>query len=241
MATFVLISGAWHGSWCWSEVEPLLRRAGHRVITADMLTTVAIEIEAPRSPIATAAERIADVIRGEREPVVLVGHSRGGLIISAVAERVPTRVARMIYLCAFMVPDGHTLQQVAQSAPNAQDFSSALSLDGNGWLTVNYKDVRSLFYNRTPDRLADIARSRLSAEPASSFQEAAHSTQARAGSVPRAYIECTDDRAIPLATQREMQAMLPCDPVVTLDSDHSPFFSQPAALVQALTACLGEI
>ena len=52
--------------------------------------------------------------------------------------------------------------------------------------------------------------------------------------MPRAYIECPQDRTITLGAQRRMQAALPCDPVFTLDSDHSPFFSQPEELAQML-------
>ena len=53
---------------------------------------------------------------------------------------------------------------------------------------------------------------------------------------PRAYIECTDDNALPLKMQRKMQAALPCDPVITMDSDHSPFLSAPADLTAHLIA-----
>jgi hypothetical protein len=54
------------------------------------------------------------------------------------------------------------------------------------------------------------------------------------GSVPRAYVECTRDRTISLAAQRRMQASLPCDPVFTLASDHSPFLSHAPELAEIL-------
>ena len=59
-------------------------------------------------------------------------------------------------------------------------------------------------------------------------------TAARYGRVPRAYVETTFDRAISLAAQRRIRAALPCDPVFTLDTDHSPFLSQPEALARIL-------
>jgi hypothetical protein len=52
--------------------------------------------------------------------------------------------------------------------------------------------------------------------------------------VPRAYIETTRDRAVSLTAQRQMQTVLPCEPVFTLDADHSPFLSQPEALARIL-------
>ena len=65
-------------------------------------------------------------------------------------------------------------------------------------------------------------------------------TQERWGRVPRAFIECTDDRALPLAFQRRLQQALPCDPVVTLDSDHSPFLCMPRELADHLAAIAAE-
>jgi hypothetical protein len=59
-------------------------------------------------------------------------------------------------------------------------------------------------------------------------------TAERFGSVPRAYVEATDDRAISLEMQRDMQALLPCEPVITLECDHSPFYSAVPELVEAL-------
>ena len=67
-----------------------------------------------------------------------------------------------------------------------------------------------------------------------SFVTPIKTTAARFGSVKRAYIECTQDNASPIELQREMQKALPCKPVVTLETDHSPFFSAPDALGRAL-------
>jgi pimeloyl-ACP methyl ester carboxylesterase len=59
-------------------------------------------------------------------------------------------------------------------------------------------------------------------------------TRERWGRLPRAYIECLDDHAVPIELQRAMHAALPCDPVVTMDSDHSPFLGEPRALAMHL-------
>jgi pimeloyl-ACP methyl ester carboxylesterase len=69
-----------------------------------------------------------------------------------------------------------------------------------------------------------------------SFTTPVRTSDARYGRVKRGYIECTKDNAIPIMLQRKMQQALPCEPVVTLDTDHSPFFSAPDALCRALIA-----
>jgi hypothetical protein len=71
-------------------------------------------------------------------------------------------------------------------------------------------------------------------EPLAALTSPLRVTAERFGRVPRAYIECTDDRAISLEMQREMQAALPCDPVITLECDHSPFYSAASELADSL-------
>ncbi len=234
MATYILIAGAWHGSWCWSRVTPLLEASGHRVLTPDLLGMSDGEAARIEEPLAAWADQIADILRAETDPVILVGHSRAGLVISEVAERVPEKVGLLIYLCAFLLQDGQTLQEVAQQSDNAAVFASATVMHDNGTVSINKNAIAQLFYNETPDRFFQIASERLVPEPLSALTTPIHVTDRRFGTVLRAYIECTRDGAIPIATQRLMQAALPCAQSIELDSDHSPFFSMPTTLVDAL-------
>ncbi len=102
--TFVLVHGAWHGGWCWKYVADLLRAAGHRVFTPT-LTGLGERHHLSRADITTAthmADIIAVVEAEELENVMLVGHSYGGVIISGVAEKLPTKIKRLIYLDALI-------------------------------------------------------------------------------------------------------------------------------------------
>lgn len=217
MTTYVFIPGAGHGSWCWSEVVPLLERAGHRVLTPDLLEASGGAAALPEQPLPTWADRIAAIVQPEPDPVVLVGHSRGGLVISEVAERVPEKVGLLVYLTAFLLRDGQTLQEVAQQADNAATFAEALSFN-DGLITLSDDGLQRFLYNQVPKHLVQEARRRLVSEPASTFVTPIHVIDERFGTVPRAYIECTNDRAIPLATQRLMQAAMPCAVTKRLES-----------------------
>jgi hypothetical protein len=94
--------------------------------------------------------------------------------------------------------------------------------------------VREAFYGRCTDADAAWAMSQLRPEPLKPLVTSPQTTATGFGRVPRAYIECTADRAVTLASQRRMQSVLPCDPVFTLDADHSPFISAPQALADVL-------
>lgn len=177
---------------------------------------------------------IVALIDGEAEPVILTGHSRGGIVISQVAEQRPERIARLVYLSAFLVPDGQTLQQVAAPAIAGSGLAAALR-PGEGAFDVDRTQAPAFFFNRCRADVAAAATARLCPEPVFSMTTPLRLGDAYAG-VSRAYIECTEDAVLPLAVQRSMREALPCDPVMQLPSDHSPFLSMPDALADCLIA-----
>jgi hypothetical protein len=121
---------------------------------------------------------------------------------------------------------------VAEEARNAAESGQGAS-DGLS-LRVEAEAARALFYNRASPADASWASARLCPEPLAPNVVPLTVTRERWGRLPRAYIECLDDRALPIELQRSMQAALPCDPVVTMASDHSPFLSEPRALAAHL-------
>ena len=92
MATFILVHGAWHGGWCWRDVAPALRRAGH-------------EVHTPTLAGSDLAAHIDEVLTLVKEDAVLVGHSYAGMVITGAADRSP-RVKRLVYLDAFVPENG---------------------------------------------------------------------------------------------------------------------------------------
>lgn len=178
---------------------------------------------------------VSNLVVQSFEPVVLVGHSRGGIVISEVAQIVPDRIQTLVYLAAFLVPNEKTLADMLALVPGKAVAEGAIVMDEGGLTsTISPAKVAPVFYNTTPDALAARAAKLVCREPLMSFVTPIKTTAARFGSVKRAYIECTQDNAIPIELQREMQKALPCKPVVTLETDHSPFFSAPDALGRAL-------
>jgi pimeloyl-ACP methyl ester carboxylesterase len=109
VANFVLVHGAWHGGWCWRFVRPLLE--GHAVF-APSLTGLGERKHLARPDI-DLETHIADVVSllemEDLSEVILVGHSYGGMVVTGAADRVPARIARLVYLDAFVPEDGKCL------------------------------------------------------------------------------------------------------------------------------------
>src|SRR3954464_4850527 len=105
MAHFLFLHGSWHGSWCWYKVLPRIQAAGHEATAIDLPGR-------GRAPSAAYAVSLARMVRAAEaalaphEKTTVVVHSRYGIVASALAERVPERITRTIYLASFMLPDG---------------------------------------------------------------------------------------------------------------------------------------
>jgi pimeloyl-ACP methyl ester carboxylesterase len=134
MSTFVLVHGAWHGSWCWKRVRRALQAQGHEVFTPTLtgladrshLLSRAVDLE-------THIQDVVNLIRWEElTDVVLCGHSYGGCVVGGVADRVPEHVRALVYLDAFVLEDGENQMQHLSDAYARQFLEGAKNL-GEGW------------------------------------------------------------------------------------------------------------
>lgn len=235
MATLLLVHGAYHGSWCWERVRPLLVERGHTVIGRDLLGMGEDTTDLRSVDLSVWSRQIVGLIKACPDPVIAVGHSRGGLIISQAANDAPDHVVGLVYLSGLLAPRDATMADmlVELQAHGARGITSRVSEDGIAKV-IDPDAVATQLYNATDQAGIARAPARVGPEPASSM--AITPRFDRTACLPRAYIECANDRVLPIAAQRHMQAAWPCSPVVTLSSDHSPFFSAPAALADALHA-----
>lgn len=230
--TIVLVHGAFHGGWCWDRVLPGLADAGLAVVAVD-LPGHGVGDPGPVGDLAADADHVRTVLDGVDGPVVLVGHSYGGAVITeAAAGR--TDVCRLVYLAA-VVPDvGESIGGAsAEIDPGAASMTITEAFvpnaDGTAVRVADHA-VRDIFYHDCSDADVEFARERLSEQSTASF--AATLTGAAWREMPSTYVLCTDDRTVPVPVQRANAARTTT--TVELPTSHSPFFSAPAALVGVL-------
>lgn len=233
-STYLLIHGAWHGAWCWHKLIPLLEAQGSRVIAPDLPSMGADTTPPAVITLDYWARFVAGILEREAEPVTLVAHSRGGIIASQVAELVPARIRHLVYLAAYLLPSGAKLADTARGDADSLIAANMIPAASGVTCTVRASAVREIFYGRCSEEDIEYASAHLCPEPLKPLVTPLQLSAARFGQVPRTYIETTQDRVISLDSQRRMQAALPCAPVFTLDSDHSPFLCQPEALGRIL-------
>lgn len=230
MARFLLIHGAGHGAWCWRSVLPALRDLGHAAIAIDLPSH-----GSDPTPVAEVTlDLYADAIIDALEPgTVLVGHSMGGYAISLAAERAPKKLARLVYLCAYTPWEGLALADMRKLVEE-QPLVPALirSCDGKS-VHFDPSMVRDLFYHDCPAGTVPYALTRLCPQALAPQQTPVVLGDAYA-SVPRSYVICEDDRAIPPALQSKMADRFAPQDVHRMSCGHSPFFADPKGLAALL-------
>ncbi|WP_406641483.1 alpha/beta fold hydrolase [Amycolatopsis sp. WGS_07] len=219
MAEIVLVHGAWGDGSVWLDVIPVLQRHGHRV-------------RAVHLPLTTLADDIAEVRREVASfdgPVVLVGHSYGGTVISGAAKDNP-QVAALAYVAAYVPDEGETIPSLNSQFPDSPGVG-AMVFHEDGW---SFLDP-----NLFPEALAaDVPPERAAALAA--VQRRTHSGCFVAPSgpgawhdLPTAYAVSTEDRILHPDLQRWLadRAGAEC---VELDASHYPLFSQPEAVAAVI-------
>ena len=236
MSTYILVHGAYHGGWCFEKVVPLLESKGHKVIAVDLPGHGNNVVPIAEVSLAAYVDHVCSVVESQDEPVVLLGHSLGGMTITQVAERLPDRIAWAVYLTAMMPKNGQNRTDLAEhEGPEDMAGKRVLSEDGLS-VTMPRAVIPPTFYAQCPAEDVERAFERLVPQAVEPFQQQARTTAERFPPVKRAYIECLRDQAIPIAMQRAMIAAQPCDRVFTIDTDHSPFYSAPGELATHLLA-----
>ena len=222
----VLVHGAWHGAWCFAGLQTELDDRGIASLAVD-LPGHGTSLE-PLGDLHGDAAHLASVLATIDAPVVLVGHSYGGAVIS---QATAANVTHLVYLTAFVPDIGETVMTQLQSMPAVRTMlGDAMVIGGNGCSTINPDLARDVFYGQChpAHTLANVAR--LSAQPFATMTQPL--TNAAWRTVPSTYVCCSEDQAIDITHQQLMAAR--CSRVETLATDHSPFASMPSETADVL-------
>lgn len=230
MATFLLIHGSCHGAWCWEKVVPRLMALGHQAVAIDLPSHGADDTPWWRVTLGTYARAVCDIAR-EHGPVVAVGHSMGGGVITQAANEEPELFAGLVYISGFIPKAGETILGLARR--DAIWRGLTVPRYHVGTITVWPEQTIDTFYNTCDPRDAEAAAARLTPQPM--FPLVQPIAKPRGPQPPKAFVECLQDRTISLDLQRYMHRRFPMQGVLTLDCDHSPFYSAPAELTRGLS------
>lgn len=217
--TLVLLHGAWHGSWCWEQLEMSLGDVPLQ--TVDLPSSG--NNPAALGDLYADAEAVRSALSKIEGPTVVVGHSYGGAVMTE-AVTADSGVAHLVYLCAFLLEKGESLAgAVGGTAPAWWDVRGD---------HVLVRTPAEIFYNDVSPELTARSVQRLTAHSLAAFGQPL--TNVGWEAVPSTYVICEQDQAIPPVAQEAMAQR--AGEVLRMDTGHSPFLSQPEALAGLLQA-----
>jgi pimeloyl-ACP methyl ester carboxylesterase len=191
MSRFVLVHGAWQTASTWDLVVPRLLEAGHAVVVPRLAGLENDEFAL--SPAITLRTHIEDVIRvltrENLDDVILVGHSYAGMIITGVAEQVPHRLDRLVYVDAFIPDHGQSVLDLLP-VPVVEMFHQAADRSGDGW-RLRAGESQLDMWGLKPGAERDFVRSCLSDFSLRCFEEAITLPTNAAAKVHRTFVACT--------------------------------------------------
>lgn len=230
MARFLLVHGAGHGAWCWRETVPVLQALGHDTAAIDLPSHGDDPTPVEQVTLDSYAKAIHDALD---EPAIVVGHSMAGYPITLAAEQNPDRIQGLVYLCAYTPWPDATLTQMRLKAPY-QPLLPAIqvSQDRTFW-TFDTDQARDVLYHDCSDAQIAFATARLTAQAIQPSETPVPLTRNSQG-LPRAYVICEQDGAIPPEFQVTMAARFKPENTYRLPTSHSPFFSAPKDLAAIL-------
>lgn len=236
---FVLVHGGFHGAWCWERVIPELAKLGHEALAIDLPGH-----GTRRDEDSTLEGRRDAILEVMEQDDVLVGHSGGGFDITLAADAAPDRVGALVYLAGGLPIEGRPLVEATEGKARGGEVdqlagpipTAALRPDARGWLEWTDRDAaRELFYHDCPDDVVDAAFARLTAAPPGILVEPVSVPRFWAADLPRGFLLCLEDRAMPFAMAMAFAGRLGVIPQV-IGGSHSPFLSRPAELAAKLVA-----
>jgi len=230
MADFVLVHGAWHGAWCWKKILPALWSAGHRAFPVTLTGTGERAHQLSRDiTLRTHADDVAAVIESqELQQAIVVGHSYGGMVITAVADRMQERIAHLVYLDAVVPLPGESWSSTHSAQTQAQRRQGIAE-------TGSIPPADPAMFGLTGEDAQWVAR-RQTPQPGGVYDDPLHFDAARVAALPRTFIDCTAPALPTIAVMRERVRQQSGWQVHEIPTGHDAMISAPEELLRHLLA-----
>ncbi len=234
--TFVIVPGAWSAPYAWDNVKASLEKSGNKVIVVQLPGHGSDQTPPQNLTMDVYRDRVITTIDSIGGKVILVGHSLGGVVISDVAEEIPSKIERLVYVAAFVPLSGQSLLGLASTdttsvlGANLRPSADNLTVD-----IVHDQIVNGFIQDGTTDE-QNLLLANYRVEPAIPLTNNITLTAANYGSVPKVYIKTLLDHAVTPTLQTRMLAATPGFlAVYQVNTGHCPFLVKPDSTAALLT------
>jgi pimeloyl-ACP methyl ester carboxylesterase len=234
---YVLVHGAWQAPFVWQGVKANLEKQGNKVIVVELPGHGDDHTSPGAITLDVYKQKVIDAISTVDGKVILVGHSLGGMIISSVAEAMPSKIEKLVYVAAYLPTSGQTLKELADTDRDSQLGGEGVLIFDNDAFTVGVKQdlIVNLFIQDGTPEIQNLVVNNYRIEPLIPFINPVVLTEQNFGSVKKVYIKTLQDHVVSPYLQNKMIATGKVESVYEINTGHSPFLSQPNELSSILT------
>ena len=223
--TYVLVHSAWLGGWQWENVAKTLKENGHTVLTPDLPGHGNDKTSPADITMDEYVKTLTTILDQQNNPVILVGHSFNGITVSRVAELRPKKIKKLVFLTAFLLPNGGSFFGAVQGVEGSKAVENFFLSEDKTYALVKEEEIQNAFAHDISKEAFEGAKPYIVPEPAAPLSYELEITDENFGKIPKYYIECTDDKAIPIEVQRAMYNGK-VKKSYSLKSSHTPNFSR---------------
>lgn len=235
MKYYVLVHGAWGEASEFDEIARTLSADGNTVIAPDLPGHGNNYKPIHKVTMDAYVQRVIEVIDDLAEKVVLIGHSLAGVVIAQVAEAIPGKIERLVFICALLPKSGESGLGLMKSDHKGELLPKVVFSECGSFATVHPEDIRGIMLHDAKaeniERMLPGVSMRQATQP---FMAVARLSQANFGTVPKYYIRAGLDRVVSVTLQDKMISNWRIERVFTLESGHFPMISMPRRLGETI-------
>ncbi len=236
--TIVLVHGAFETSAVWSKVTAILRKDGYRTIAVDLPGRDGVPAADPAKGLDPYRDTVLAAIAREKQPVVLVGHSFGGMTISAVGEAAPERIKTLVYVAAYLPTNGQSLLSLSQADADSKMGPAFRISDDKRTASIDAAARGDLFCNGCDSATKAAVANGIIPEPLAPPTTPDALTAERFGTLDKVYIHTARDVVVSPKLQATMVGATPVRKELSVDTGHAPFAASPLELAKAIEAAI---
>jgi len=232
--TIALVHGAFENAQVWQGVTAQLKADGFTVIAPNLPGRSGNPESPDKVTLDQYRDTVIQAIDKSKSPVVLVGHSFGGIVISDVAEAAPKKVRTLVYVAAYLPKDGESLMSLAQTDADAKIGPHLVIDKEHGVASIERSARAELFAADAPDAVKKALPDQIIDEPLAPLATPVKLTPGAFGTVDKVYVHTTLDQVVSPSLQARMVAATPVRSETSLKTGHTPFITDVKGLAKAI-------
>lgn len=231
--TIVIVHGAWSSSSDWQHVMEDLIAEGNHVISVNLPGHGSDNTAVSAISLKLYVDTVKKAI-GDKQNVVLVGHSFGGIVVSQLAEEIAPQIKKIIYIAAYVPKNGESLLSIAQTDAESHVGKNLIIDEKAGIASIRKDGIADVFLADAPKQVADYVSNNLRPEPLAPLTAPVMLTEGKFGKISKVFVQSLNDHTVGYTLQQKMIKDAGIERVYSLPSSHTPFIMFPHVLAQII-------